>query len=91
MSKIKYEKLINEFIEVLNPKKNTKYFWKWLTKDVSYIRFKPGNITRNVNYKISEILIDPIDNISKDTDAKSLKILSNIFNVPYEEIGRAHV
>ena len=85
MNKIKYDQLIREFIEVLNPKKNVRYFWKWLTKDVSYIRFKPGNITRNVNYKISEILIDPIDNISKDTDAKSLKILSNIFNVPYEE------
>jgi hypothetical protein len=49
MNKIKYDQLIREFIEVLNPKKNVRYFWKWLTKDVSYIRFKP----RTCNIDIS--------------------------------------
>lgn len=83
--KLNYEKLISELSEFANPKRNLKILWNWLTKDINHLDHKPGVITRNINYKICNLLINPLAKIDKDLDKKTLKILSNILNVPHEE------
>ena len=83
--KLNYEKLFSELTEFANPKRNIKTFWNWLTKDVSHLKHKPSLITNNINYRICSVLINPLLKIDKNVDEKTLKILSNILNVPHQE------
>ena len=83
--KINYKRLFEEMFQILNPKRNIDSFWTWLIKDVPNIENKPYQITRDLNFRICSLLINPNKKIEKELDRKMTKILCNIMNIPYDD------
>lgn len=83
--KINYKRLFEEMFQILSPKRNIDSFWTWLIKDVPNIENKPYQITRDLNFRICSLLINPNKKIEKELDKKMTKILCNIMDLPYDD------